>query len=263
MYEKRIFRTGKSADYPVSRVDNRLLNDNSLSYAARGLMCYLLSKPNSWILIKENLINNSPAGSTAVNGFLNELEKAGYIESKPERTSTGRFANKVFLIYEHKSLKKSEEVEVKRDLSRCDTHSGKSTMGKPSEENLRLVTNDFNNEKITTTTPTKDLIWPAKIKISNMQQQSIIKMAGGVDSKITQDFLDEMQNTTRVIRNPVAYFNDLLHKHMNGNYIPSGALAESQRRESKQKAEESYEAMKQESIRQGEEFLAKYLKGLA
>lgn len=79
MSEERIFRTEKSRANPFTRIDNRLLNDSSISYAARGLMCFLLSKPNYWKVCKAHLISNSPAGSTAVNSMLAELEEAGYV----------------------------------------------------------------------------------------------------------------------------------------------------------------------------------------
>ncbi len=106
------------------------------------------------------------------------------------------------------------------------------------------------------------MIWPTKVKVSEMQKQSILKMVGGVDADDIQDLLDEMQNTTKVVRNPVAYFHDLLTKHKNGTYTRSGAIAESEKRASKLKSEERIEAMKQESIKRGEEFLAKYSKAL-
>ncbi len=80
MTTERIFRTPKSAEYPFTRIDNRLLTDASISFAARGMMCYLLSKPNTWALVKENLINSSPAGETAVKNILNELQEAGYVQ---------------------------------------------------------------------------------------------------------------------------------------------------------------------------------------
>ena len=96
--------------------------------------------------------------------------------------------------------------------------------------------------------------------MSEMQKQSILKMVGGVDADDIQDFLDEMQNTTKIVRNPVAYFHGLLTKQKDGTYTRSGAIAESEKRASKEKAEERIEAMKQESIRRGEEFLAKYSK---
>lgn len=80
MPKERIFRTPKSAEYPFTRIDNRLITDASISFAARGVMCYLLSKPDSWVLVKENLINSSPAGETAVKNILKELQEAGYVQ---------------------------------------------------------------------------------------------------------------------------------------------------------------------------------------
>ncbi len=80
MAAERIFRTPKSAEFPFTRIDNRLLTDASLSFAARRMMCYLLSKPDTWALVKENLINNSPAGETAVTNILKELQEAGYVQ---------------------------------------------------------------------------------------------------------------------------------------------------------------------------------------
>ena len=80
MSEQRIFRSEKSRDLPYTRIDNRLLTDSSLSFCARGLMCFLLSKPNEWVLVKENLINSSPAGSTRINSMLRELQEAGYVQ---------------------------------------------------------------------------------------------------------------------------------------------------------------------------------------
>ena len=258
MYEKRIFRTDKSADCPFTRVDNRLLIDDSLSFGARGLMSYLISKPNNWVLIKENLINSSPAGSTVVNRLLNELEKAGYIESKSERTSAGKFATKIFIIYEYKSLNKSEEDEVKLDLPMNDIRDGKSTMDKPHKVNLRLVTNDFNNERKKTTTPISKLIWPNMV--TEQHKQSILKIAGDLDSEIIQKFLYEMESTTITVRNPVAYFNGLWSKLKRDEYVPSGAISQTDKRESKKRAEDAYEAMLEESRKAGDVFLAKYLK---
>lgn len=82
MSDETIKRTEKSVDQPFTRIDNRLLNDSRLTFAARGLLCFLLSKPDKWVLIKEHLINSSPAGSGVVSKLLTELEEAGYVGKK-------------------------------------------------------------------------------------------------------------------------------------------------------------------------------------
>ena len=171
------------------------------------------------------------------------------------RSSNGRFKSTTFLIFEHPSLQ--DEVSADSEKPYRDYRDGKS-----ASVNLRLVTKEISNKRKKTTTPTTDLIWPTKVKVSEMQKQSILKMVGGVDAGDIQDLLDEMQNTTKTVRNPVAYFHGLLTKQKDGTYTRSGAIAESEKRASKQKAEERIEAMKQESIKRGEEFLAKYSKAL-
>lgn len=260
MTTRKIFRTTKSAEFPFTRIDNRLLTDASLSFAARGMMCYLLSKPDNWALVKENLINNSPAGETAITNILKELQEAGYVQQSRSRTSSGQYKRSEFFLFEHKSLNSNADQEPIQDNPQRSTHTGKPSVDKPVRVNLRLVTKDVSNKGKKTTTPKTNLIWPTKVKVSQMQRQSILEMVVGVDYEVIQNILDEMQSTTKVIKNPVAYFYDLLDKYKNGTYIRSGAIAESEKRETIEQADERYEAAKNESIRRGEELLAQHSK---
>lgn len=174
------------------------------------------------------------------------------------RSSNGRFKRTTFLIFEHPSLQ--IEASTNNEKPYRNYRDGESATVKSESANLRLVTKEISNKIKKTTTPMTDLIWPTKVKVSLMQKQSILEMAGGVDSEVIQNLLDEMQNTTKVVRNPVAYFHDLLTKHKSGTYTRSGAIAEAEKRESKKKTEERMESMRQESIRRGDEFMAKYSK---
>ena len=107
-----------------------------------------------------------------------------------------------------------------------------------------------------TNTPTNKLIWPKKL--SDRHKKSIARVIGGVDSELVQQILDEIESTTKVVRNPVAYFHDLLSKSKSGEYVPSGAISRSDQRETKKRGEERYEAMKNESIRKADELFAKH-----
>ena len=82
MSEDTIVRSEKSVNQPFTRIDNRLISDAQLTFAARGLMCFLLSKPNKWNVVKEHLVNSSPGGITSINNLLRELEEAGYVGKK-------------------------------------------------------------------------------------------------------------------------------------------------------------------------------------
>lgn len=74
-----------SADAPFSRIPYAALNDDRLSWEARGLLSYLLSKPNTWRVQLKDLLKQTlnAIGKTArrdkVYAILKELRAAGYI----------------------------------------------------------------------------------------------------------------------------------------------------------------------------------------
>lgn len=61
------------------------IEDDRLSWEARGLLVYLLSKPDKWVVQPRDLINRTKnaigksAGKDKVYGIINELRAAGYI----------------------------------------------------------------------------------------------------------------------------------------------------------------------------------------
>jgi hypothetical protein len=83
-------RTEKRGDYSV--VDNNLINDSSLSWAARGMLTYLLSKPTGWCIRNSDLINQSPLGRDGTESILTELKEAGYLHRERVRQQDGTFS---------------------------------------------------------------------------------------------------------------------------------------------------------------------------
>lgn len=75
-------------DDPYARIDNRALSDKRLSYRARGILAYLLSKPNNWQIRSEDVIKNGKEGRDAVRNAFRELATCGYAQLR--NTATGR-----------------------------------------------------------------------------------------------------------------------------------------------------------------------------
>jgi hypothetical protein len=75
-----------------TQVDNRAVNDPRLSFRALGLLVYILSKPDHWTTNREQLADVHQEGVTAIRSTLAELEQAGYLERRRERTDGGYFA---------------------------------------------------------------------------------------------------------------------------------------------------------------------------
>lgn len=88
---------------------NEPFNDQALSWGARGLMGYILSKPDGWEVRNYDLYRKSSDGRRKVNGYLAELKVAGYLRRfkiyKPSETGKGRGTIEwVTEIYERKDL---------------------------------------------------------------------------------------------------------------------------------------------------------------
>lgn len=84
------YRVVKHKD-PYTRVVNSVIEDISLSWAARGLLVYLLSKPDDWTVKTGDLIRKSPAGRDHVLKLLKELEGFGYLKRFKMRNGDGTF----------------------------------------------------------------------------------------------------------------------------------------------------------------------------
>ena len=73
------------------QLDKSISEDNRLSWAARGMLIFLLGKPDDWEvsvshLIKQTTQTAKHSGRDAVYGLLAELEVAGYVRKQPRRS---------------------------------------------------------------------------------------------------------------------------------------------------------------------------------
>ena len=85
----RIVRISKKRNYIV--LDNRLPTDRQLPWAARGLLCYLLCKPDDWQVRLYDLVRRGPAGERKIRRILSELEHTAYLRRQRSRLPHGCF----------------------------------------------------------------------------------------------------------------------------------------------------------------------------
>lgn len=72
-------------------ISNVPLNDNRLSWEARGLLAWLLSKPNSWFINSEVIAKHGRTGRDKVKRMLAELMANGYLVRNRYRSDEGQF----------------------------------------------------------------------------------------------------------------------------------------------------------------------------
>jgi len=115
--ETNIVRVRKDARYFVA--SNIPFNDERLSWEARGVMGYLLSKPDDWQTRMADLVNKGPAKMKAIRRILAELRAAGYMSRKRVSVAHGHFSW-ITTIYESPELNNSTIYPLRIDGVRID-----------------------------------------------------------------------------------------------------------------------------------------------
>jgi hypothetical protein len=90
-------RTIKNKDFSV--ICNTFLRDERLSWKAKGILAYLLSKPDDWEVKVTDLIKRSRDGREAVYSAVNELLSMGYMQRTSERLR-GKFVGCEYILFE-------------------------------------------------------------------------------------------------------------------------------------------------------------------
>lgn len=84
-------------------IDHVTLRDPRLSWAATGLLAYLLTLPKDWRVNLEHLAGQKDGHGTGIKGTsaaLRELEAAGYVEKRKIRNDAGEIVRHTVLVRE-------------------------------------------------------------------------------------------------------------------------------------------------------------------
>lgn len=92
-----IFRAQRNGGF--FSMSRQVAQNRQLSYAARGLLAELLSRPDDWKIIPEQLVCEG-AGINKVYGLLKELIAAGHIRKIARRSASGQFIEHTYAVFE-------------------------------------------------------------------------------------------------------------------------------------------------------------------
>lgn len=79
------YRVSSRKGRPFVQVDKTATEDSRLSWKSRGLLAYLLSKPDTWKFHLETIADDGPDGIASVRSGIKELEELGYINRYPTK----------------------------------------------------------------------------------------------------------------------------------------------------------------------------------
>lgn len=90
----------KPPDAPSVVIDRGTVEDARLSWAARGLLVYLLSKPEDWKLRVSDLCRLGDLGRDALHRLLKDLQDSGYVRREQSRDARGRVTGVDYTVFE-------------------------------------------------------------------------------------------------------------------------------------------------------------------
>lgn len=98
----QIIRSPKRGAVRYTPISNSVLQNEDLSFEARGLLSYILSLPEDWIIVKGNIQkNHKGTGTEKFNRIWKELVSNNYIDSEKVRDpESGVFLGWCHVAYE-------------------------------------------------------------------------------------------------------------------------------------------------------------------
>lgn len=102
-----VFRTLRNKNYKT--INLVCVQDNRLSWKAKGLHTYLITRPDNWEVRRGDLLNRSTCGLKSVYSGINELINAGYVFRIQKRNARNQIIQWGYLTVEES--KSFEEVQ--------------------------------------------------------------------------------------------------------------------------------------------------------
>ena len=110
-----IVRVPKVNNYTI--MSNHHLIDPGLSFKAKGLMSYMLSRPDNWDFTIEGLAHQNKEGADAIARIIRELAERGYISRCRVRNQAGKFTDMEYKILECPAKAAEKEEQQAPDSS--------------------------------------------------------------------------------------------------------------------------------------------------
>ncbi len=203
-------------------MDQRAVEDDRLSWAARGLLCYLLSRPDDWKVLVNDLRKRGNLGRDGIYRLLRELRTVGYARFQRLRDRNGRIRGGIYII---------REIADSPDPDLPDTVLPETAAPGPANPGA-LPTTDLNLRRTTTTTPTTTKERSSSCENENPtvafaswvpaeHQDAARTIVGELDPAEAQMVIDEWAGCMAaelIDISPLGYLQAMVRRYREGNF---------------------------------------------
>lgn len=124
---------------PFTQVHNDVLNCAELSWKAKGLFAYLMSKPEGWYFSIDRIVNDAKDSRDSIRTAMKELEEAGLLSRSRQHTGRMHYElNVSFMSQSRKNPKLKNPIVV-------NSHSGKTQ--RISNKEIKAIKSISNKER--------------------------------------------------------------------------------------------------------------------
>ncbi len=201
-----IYRVIKNRDF--TQVSNHILHNPKLSLKAKGLICLMLSLPDTWDFHRDHLVTLSSDGKDALKGGIKELQEAGHVTIGNERDEKGRIKKWVMEVRETPATIVAQHSYPEVENPQVD----KPQVDNPPFSNTKALSNTNSNSN------TKDaVVEKIKSEISDLKiEESKIKMwLAGRDADYILDKIKKMRESNR--KNPEGWLISAIERDFQGS----------------------------------------------
>lgn len=190
-------------------IPNHIINDKRLSFKAKGLFLYLISKPDGWAFSADRIKNDSKDGEDSILSGLSELEKFGLLSREKIRVC-GVFKGYDYLLSFDFLPLPENPVTVKPKRQKPSTV--KPSTEKPVYNKDSLIKKDIDLEREIIESELMPIASPVNLDLDNVVCNPLFHI---------DEFLNEVTKS-HGIKSPTAYrsvilesLHDTKHKRHN------------------------------------------------
>ncbi len=167
-------------------ISNESVEESRLSWAAKGLLCYIISRPSNWCVYVSHLSkiytgNSKGNGRDAIRSMLNELKDCGYLRFIKQKNAKGQWENWY------------EVYPVPQDFKIIFPEPDQPAPVSPAPVNPAPITSNEANKKLqrTTTTPTPSFVNPQAIQ----DAKEVVVVSSSEIAKNAMNLADQCKKT--------------------------------------------------------------------
>lgn len=211
-------------------LDKRISEDRRLSWAARGMLVFLLGKPDNWTVSASALVSETsdctrPSGRDAVYATLKELIDTGYMVRVPLRAENGTHGGVQYIVGETpRSPLPDQPLPDQPDTDK--PHTANPTLTRTDSQQELIEEQGLNKPKPKRKAPKPEAVIKPAEWIDTKVWADFVEHRRQIKAKLTQIAADRLLVTLAKARDMGHDPNEMLNKSIEmgwrGVFIPRG-----------------------------------------